>query len=215
MADFTTRKGKIARLPKSVRDALNLRLLDNQTAGVILPWVNELPETQAILKEHFAGEPISDQNLSAWRTGGFAEWMDRNEELERTRSKAQHALELVKAGGVHLTDGIAAIIAGDLLEEMEQAEDEDKETVMKKFIALRASDHVRQGLALQEKKLSLETEKHGLNVKKFRTLAVKKFMEWAGDPQAQNILNSGKSKEVQMDLLHELLWGKAPTEGQD
>ena len=141
--------------------------------------------------------------------------MDRNEELERTRSKAQHALELVKAGGVHLTDGIAAIIAGDLLEEMEQAEDEDKETVMKKFIALRASDHVRQGLALQEKKLSLETEKHGLNVKKFRTLAVKKFMEWAGDPQAQNILNSGKSKEVQMDLLHDLLWGKAPTEGQD
>lgn len=212
MSDFTTRKGKIARLPKSIRDQVNVRLLNNETAGTILPWLNALPEVKAVLEDQFKGEAISDQNLSAWRTGGFSEWMDRNEQLERTRSKAQHALDLVKAGGAHLTDGIAAIIAGDLLEEMEQAEGEDKETITRKFIALRASDHVRQSLALQEKKLTLETEKHDLQVKKFRTLAVKKFMEWAGDPQAQNILNSGKSKEVQMDLLHELLWGKAPTE---
>lgn len=211
MSDFTTRKGKIARLPKSIRDQVNVRLLNNETAGTILPWLNELPEVKAILAEHWKGEPISDQNLSAWRTGGFAEWMDRQEQLERTRSKAQHALDLVKAGGPNLTDGMAAIIAGDLLEEMENAvESDDKDLVLRKFIQLRAGDHSRQSLAIQEKKLRLEEQKHGLQLKKFQVLAVKKFMEWAQVPAAQNILNSGKSKEVQMDLLHELIWGKAP-----
>jgi len=215
MSDFTTRKGKIARLPKAIRDQVNVRLLNNETAGTILPWLNALPETQAILKDYFNGEPISDQNLSAWRTGGFADWMERQEQLERTRAKAAHALDLVKAGGAHLTDGMAAIIAGDLLEEMENAEDESKEAVMRKFIALRASDHVRQSLALQEKKLGLEEKKHGLNKKKFETLAVKKFMEWAQAPAAQAILNSGKTKEVQMEELHALLWGKQPEDSQD
>lgn len=213
MSDYTTRKGKIARLPKSIRDEVNRRLLDNKPASEILPWLNADATVRSILDEHFSGDDINDQNLSAWRTGGFATWMQQQDEITRIREKSRHALDLVKAGGHNITDGMAAIIAGDLLEEIEQAEGEDKETVMRNFFALRAADHVRQSLELQHKKLALEEKKHGLNLKKFMMLTVKKFMEWAGEPRAQNILNSGKPKEVQMDLLHELIWGKAPAEG--
>lgn len=216
MSDFTTRKGKIARLPKTIRDQINGRLADNQPASVILPWLNALEAVRAILSEHFGGDLVNDQNLSAWRTGGFAEWMTKNDQVERTRSKAAHALELVKAGGHHLTDGMAAIIAGELLEEWEQASDEDeKESAIKKLLALRAGDHVVASLALQQQKLQLDEDKHGLNVNKFRTLTVKKFMEWCQDPRAQSILNSGKPKDVQMDMLHELIWGEKPKGGDE
>lgn len=215
MNDISTRKGKIARLPKVIRDQVNARLADNQPASVILPWVNELPEVKAILAEHFAGEPISDQNLSAWRTGGFAEWMKNSYEIEQTRKRAAHALELVKAGGFNISDGMAAILAGEILEEWEAASDEeDKDAAIKKLLALRAGDHTRASLELQSKKLDLESKKHGLNEKKFKVLAVKKFMEWAQSPKASAILNSGKPKEVQMDLLHELLWGKRPDQSE-
>ena len=215
MNDFSTRKGKIARLPKAVRDQVNARLADNQPASVILPWLNELEEAKAILAEHFGGEPVNEQNLSAWRTGGFADWMQRTEEVERTRAKAAHALELVKAGGHHLTDGACAIIAGELLEEWESADEEEgKEAAIKKLLAVRAGDHVRASIELQKQKLQLDKDKHGLNLRKFQTLTVKKFMEWCQDPRAQAILNSGKPKDVQMDMLHELIWGKPPEEAE-
>lgn len=214
MSDITTRKGKIARLPKRIRDQVNLRLLNNEPGSTILPWLNELPEVQSMLAEHFRAEPINDQNLSAWRTGGFAQWMQQQDELERTRSRSQHALDLVKAGGHHISDGLAAIIAGDVLEDWEAASDEeDKDAAIKKLLALRVGDHVRAQIELQKEKLKLDQDKHGLNEKKFKMLAVKKFMEWAREPSAQSILTSGKPKDVQMSLLHELLWGKAPAEG--
>lgn len=210
MSDISTRKGKLARLPKSLRDQVNAKLADNQPASVILPWLNELPEVKAILERDFAGEPINDQNLSAWRMGGFAEWMKNQYDIERTQSKSRHALELVKAGGHNITDGMAAILAGDLLEEWEIVDDENKDALMDRFLRLRAADHVKQSIELQKKKLRLEEDKHGLNVKRFRVTTVKKFMQWAQEPRAVAILTSDKPKEVQMDLLHELLWGAKP-----
>src|SRR3954468_6317546 len=44
-----SRIGKVARLPHSLREQLNLRLLDHEPAKSILPWLNSLPEVKAIL----------------------------------------------------------------------------------------------------------------------------------------------------------------------
>jgi hypothetical protein len=76
------RRGKIARLPRSVRDQLNLRLDDGWDAGQILPWLNDLPEVREVLARHFNGASISPQNLSAWRQGGFNEWLLFHQFLE-------------------------------------------------------------------------------------------------------------------------------------
>ena len=70
-----TRTGKIARLPAAVRQQLNLRLDDGQEGPPILDWLNALPEVQALLQEKFGGAPISPQNLSQWRQGGFQDWL--------------------------------------------------------------------------------------------------------------------------------------------
>src|SRR6266581_8689373 len=71
----TTRIGKIARLPHSIREQLNLRLHDHQPHKTILPWLNSLPEVKAILAADFDNRPITKQNLSEWKQGGFRDWL--------------------------------------------------------------------------------------------------------------------------------------------
>jgi hypothetical protein len=68
------RIGKIARLPKLIRDELNHRLENGAAAPGLLPWLNALPEVQRVLAEKFHGRPLTKHNLSDWRRGGYAEW---------------------------------------------------------------------------------------------------------------------------------------------
>jgi len=67
------RNGKIARLPRPVRQQLNERLERCESSSRLLPWLNALPETRELVQKEFAGVPISKQNLSQWRRGGFQE----------------------------------------------------------------------------------------------------------------------------------------------
>jgi hypothetical protein len=117
------RTGKIARLPESVRTQLNHRLRDGALGPQLLPWLNDLPEVQAVLTEHFSGQPINAANLSDWRKGGFADWRRARDthadRLERTRELAGMSRELAQASGANLTEGAAAILAGQILEVLE------------------------------------------------------------------------------------------------
>src|SRR5690349_20841802 len=70
-----SRIGKVARLSHSIREQLNLRLLDHEPAKSILPWLNSLPEVKAILAADFNNRPISKQNLSEWKQGGHRDWL--------------------------------------------------------------------------------------------------------------------------------------------
>jgi len=88
------RRGKIARLPRSIRDQLNVRLDDGQDADQILPWLNDLPEVREVLKQHFNGASISPQNLSAWRQGGFNEWLLFHQFLESAERMTDYAEDL-------------------------------------------------------------------------------------------------------------------------
>ena len=93
------RTGKIARLPRPLRDQLNQRLYHGEPGVELVQWLNALPEVQALLAEHFAGVPISPQNLSEWNNGGFLDWLTTQELLEDAREFAAHAAELPGADG--------------------------------------------------------------------------------------------------------------------
>jgi hypothetical protein len=80
------RVGKIARLPAAVRDELNRHLENGALGKNIVPWLNALPEVQRILTELFGGQPISENNLSNWRRGGFQDWL-RDQECHRRLEK--------------------------------------------------------------------------------------------------------------------------------
>ncbi|MCX6952946.1 MAG: hypothetical protein NTV51_12390, partial [Verrucomicrobia bacterium] len=64
-----TRTGKIARLPRAVREELNRRLLDGESARRLVAWLNGQAEVRAMLAEHFDGRAIRVQSVSEWRAG--------------------------------------------------------------------------------------------------------------------------------------------------
>jgi hypothetical protein len=204
------RQGKIARLPVALRAELNARLLDGLAAGEILPWLNDLPEVQRVLKTHFASEPINDQNLSAWRLGGYADWLANREQVDATRRASEFALDLVRSGSPNLGDGAAAILAGKLLAQVESADDDRLGDLVKMVVMLRSGDHTKSKLSLDEKKAKLKGREVDLAESKMKQQTVAMFVNWAQSEDAQRILSSGQSKAVQMDLLHELMWGEKP-----
>jgi hypothetical protein len=85
----TTRRGKIARLPRPIRETLNRRLSDGEMAQPLLAWLNAQPEVQSVLNQQFEGRPITEQNLSEWRHGGYIDW----EQKEALRESIREVVE--------------------------------------------------------------------------------------------------------------------------
>ncbi|MDR3404929.1 MAG: hypothetical protein P4L99_20665 [Chthoniobacter sp.] len=82
---MNTRNGKIARLPKAIRDELNQRLQDGIEGKSLVEWLNGLPEVQSLVQTQFDGYPIREQNLSQWKKGGYRDWVHLQQALELAR----------------------------------------------------------------------------------------------------------------------------------
>jgi hypothetical protein len=176
------RLGKIARLPHHIRQALNERLEDNEPSQRLVKWLNSLPETKEVLEWLFDGRAITEQNLSAWRQGGFRDWQ-RN---QQTRVLAREFLddadeleqELFFAGNCDgenhnsMLDRVANRMALSLLRLFREAELGEKgpqrtrtmlETA-KQLAQLRQGDHQRRRAELAEQRR--EDELKGVAEKK-------------------------------------------------
>lgn len=70
-----TRRGKIARLPYSIREEINRRLRNGHLASEIATWLNSLNAVRTIMAAQFGGTTISENNLSVWRLGGYQDWL--------------------------------------------------------------------------------------------------------------------------------------------
>lgn len=208
-----SRKGKIARLPLAIREELNRRLLEGQSGGKILPWLNALPETKAVLEEDFEGLIVRDQNLSEWRKGGYAEWLARREKLDTTRELAQFAADLTKAGNGSLSDGAAAIAAGKLLEVLEGLGDstpspETLDALTLALSRLRAGDHVAEKLRLTTVRLDQTAELLALEKAKFISNARANLKAALEAEQAQSILASKSSdNSAKLEQLGKIIFG--------
>ena len=88
-----TRTGKIARLPGALRHELNHRLHNGAPGRELVPWLNAMPEVQRVLVERFAGRPITEDNLSEWRQGGFQDWLLQEERRVRLRELSNQCPE--------------------------------------------------------------------------------------------------------------------------
>jgi len=109
---MNARNGKIARLPRKVRNELNERLERSEQSPQLLDWLNALPEVQKVVKDHFAGVPISKQNLSEWRQGGFEEWLARRDLCEDARDVRLLSEEMDDEDSTMvLADDVAQVLA--------------------------------------------------------------------------------------------------------
>ena len=115
----TYHRGKIARLPHGVREEVNLRLVNGETSVTILPWLNGLPEVQAVLQAQFQGVPVSRTNLSYWRRGGYQDWLRRCEPVLQMRQLGQLSAKFNAGAVPDLGAGNAAILQGCILQILE------------------------------------------------------------------------------------------------
>jgi len=105
-----THIGKIGRLPHKIREELNRRLLEGEPGTQLVDWLNRLPETQPLLAAEFGGHPINEPNLSAWKNGGYLNWLAQKEALEQLRELAPNALEFAAATDGRLTEHLATLV---------------------------------------------------------------------------------------------------------
>ncbi len=114
-----SRPGKIASLPEAVREQLNLRLADGQSAPAILPWLNQLPEVLPLLQQRFHGQPLKKNNLSAWRRHGYPQWLDDHRHLEQLQQLSRQSSAFSVATGPTPSEGGLALAALRLFEALQ------------------------------------------------------------------------------------------------
>jgi len=112
-----TRNGKIARLPLHVRAKLNQLLQNGQEGKLLIQWLNDLPDVQAVLKEHFDGQPINDVNLSAWKTGGYLDWEADQQMTLEVNSFMEGTNELQRTADDSLTGRLTLFLAANMASE--------------------------------------------------------------------------------------------------
>ena len=78
------RQGKVARLPKPVRDKINLMLLDGLAYARIISVLGE------------DGKMLNEDNIANWKSGGYQDWLAEQKVLEEMRIRRDYAIEFVR-----------------------------------------------------------------------------------------------------------------------
>jgi hypothetical protein len=175
-----TRIGKIARLPKEIRDELNRRMEDGALGPELADWLNGLPEVQKILAEQFGGRPINKFNLSGWRHGGFEDWVHSRDGRIQMREMMDEALKLNQIGngkdGTDVGDYLGTFILVELseaLDRLHKIKDPDRRwkllrSVSSELSRLRTDECRKKSLRLRDLK------RNQANKGKSRSVEVKK-----------------------------------------
>ena len=211
-----TRNGKTARLPRELRDQLNRRFDKGETGVRLEEWLNGLPEVQKVLETDFGGRRISEQNLSEWKSGGYRDWLTRQEALSQARDLAADSNELAEATEGRLTDHLATVLAaryaaalagwnGEVTEEF-GGKLRTLRSLCQDIVELRRGDHSGARLNMERERLEGAREKTEEEV-------VEHFKRWAKNPQvrdwaSQDAQNS-MSPEERERRLHQM-FGRAP-----
>jgi len=106
-----SRHGKIARLPHALRDELNQRLLNGDSGPQLVAWLNARDDVRAVLAEHFAGRPITEDNLSEWRRGGYRDWREKQETQSLVRQFVDESGQVVATGSTSLAECLSTTAA--------------------------------------------------------------------------------------------------------
>jgi len=209
-APVSSSHGKIACLPKSIREELNCRLDNGERGPQILAWLNALPEVRTVLAEpRFGGLPINEQNLSNWRQGGFVRWQHHQQELELVHLLTDEAGDFDRAsGGQPLTGLLSAQITLALSRLLLSARNEPDPAVQQQTILSVAREAARLHRSDQDaRRLRLAFED--------QTAARKKEREQALAVLAEDEFTEGEREQLKInaEIANKLL--KAEVVGID
>jgi hypothetical protein len=180
--------GKISSLPRHIRDQLHLRLDDAQPETSILPWLNSLPETQALLQDRFDGAPVSAENLYQYRKRAFRRWQTRQAALQFISQSGDDdepdAAQLLKLSAAPIIDRIvnsvlvrlAAAAQNGPAADDPQAEARELRALVEDTVALRRGELVSRRIGIQQQHLDSLKAKSAQELERL-------FWEWTKRPE--------------------------------
>jgi hypothetical protein len=158
-----TRNGKIARLPKAVREQLNQRLENGEPGTALVEWLNSLPEVQGVVAAEFGGVAVRDQNISQWKQGGYRDWLMQQETLEMAQRIFDDGAELKEVMQGAPAEKMAVWVAARYLVRAKRLEGQDpgEEEVWKRLrefckdvVGLRRGDYHLERMKLEHEKFA-------------------------------------------------------------
>jgi len=228
-----TSTGKIARLPARLREEVNRRLHDGDSGPVLLEWLNATPEALDICAKHFGGEPISPQNLSAWRQGQYARWLKQCQTEQRIREQSEFYRRVAEASGGNLAEGVLAELTGKMVtlseaietfvesaDDGDEGQDRGKAAAGLAELVSAVSTHVfrARGRELEtiesrrkEREMQQRERELALKETKFQRDTAELFDKFYNDKRAQEIMASKSDKAVRMESLVNLIFGPKPS----
>jgi len=201
-----TRKGKIARLPDSIREQLNQRLQDGHDAKSLIEWLSPMPEVQAVLQKHFESQPINAVNLTEWRQGGFREWQQQQLALQVVQNLDDENALGQKALAGPLTAKLARWVAVHLAATAQSliAHEEDSETRWLRLRELCAHvSRLRRGDLFSER-LSIDREWLALEKLNSDHAREKEFWKWTEHPDIREKLFPEKEPGISPETLEKI-----------
>ncbi|HEX4644310.1 MAG TPA: hypothetical protein VH598_01750 [Verrucomicrobiae bacterium] len=164
-----SRIGKIARLPRDLRDQLNHRLQDGENGVTLIEWLNAQPKVRAALKKDFEGRPISEQNLSDWKQGGYRDWERHEETRAMVRDLAERSGDLeLDSAGLEISQRYSAVLAAELVRATQEllAQTTDPRErwdllrqALQELVRLRKEDHKAAHLAMDRERREIESRR--------------------------------------------------------
>ena len=207
-----TRNGKIARLPKIVRDELNRRLANGEPGKRLVKWLNTLPEVQAVVAAEFGGKLIREQNLSEWKQGGYADWVTHQEALELAQRLGEDAAELQIEDRPPLTDTLALWLAARYAvatRQVAQTEGAEGWRLLRELCAdvveLRRGDHSAERLRIERERLELDREQE-------REQTEEEFWAWAMQQENRDRICEGHLCTEEREQRLRAIFGRLPAE---
>ncbi len=172
---------KISLFPANVREQVNHRLRNGESADALTEWLNALPEAQAAFAAKSREPTVKEEDVSSWQQGGYRDWLAHLAAMDEVRRVVGEAKELSQAADGALTDNLAAWLAGRYAIATRQL-GVDKgsgapdwnllRALCHDIVDLRRGDHSAESLRIERERLEIERRKHDAN---FET----RFWEWA------------------------------------
>lgn len=217
----SARTGKIARLPAALRAEVNHRLHAGEPASKIIAFLHTQEATLRVLDDYFSEQPISPQNITEWRQGGYRDWLRTRERIERTKELSDYALQLAAAGGGDLMATSASIAGGQILEILEDLDPEAQKALilekpetylnlLDKLARLQKSGADARRAAQAEQAAQLAEQKLELEIKKFQRTTAELFIKFCQDERAREIALRPVAHDIKMPELIRHIFGERP-----
>ena len=200
-------RSKIGRLPFAIRNELNERIRDGAQGSDLLLWLNGLKETKKVMRE-LKTSIVNAQNLTDWRSTGYKDWLEDQNDADRIRRLAEVSQTLAAAAGGNVAGVGCSIATAKIMDALESADDDKIADLSTALVKLRASENAAQKVALAEEKNALAKEQLSLSRAKFERDTTRLFIKWAANKDALALATDKRlANDEKTERLGRLMFG--------